>query len=78
MARDVYGVVVEDVRYRSPAHEIGIEKGDRISALGGREVDGGDAFRRRLASFRNSNSVLVSVVRGRRLYRVTLKLDRRF
>ena len=72
------GVVVEDVRYRSPAHEIGIEKGDRISALGGREVDGGDAFRRRLASFRNSNSVLVSVVRGRRLYRVTLKLDRRF
>ena len=72
------GVVVEDVRYRSPAHEIGIEKGDRISALGGREVDGGDAFRRRLASFRNSNSVLVSVVRGQRLYRVTLKLDRRF
>ena len=72
------GVVVEDVRYRSPAHEIGIEKGDRISALGGREVAGGDAFRRRLASFRNSNSVLVSVVRGRRLYRVTLKLDRRF
>ncbi len=72
------GVVVEQVRYRSPAQEIGIEKGDRITALGGRDIDNHDGFRRRLASFRNSNSVLVSVLRGKRHYRVTLPLDRRF
>ena len=48
----------------------------RITALGGREIDGPDSFRRRLAGFRNSNNVLLSVVRGHRLYRVTLPLDK--
>ncbi|MFP6627209.1 MAG: trypsin-like peptidase domain-containing protein [Deltaproteobacteria bacterium] len=72
------GVVVDKVRYRGPAHNIGIREGDRITALGGREVISPDSFRRRLAAFRYSNSVLVSVVRGRRLYRVTLPLDKDF
>ena len=70
------GVRVEKVRYRGPASEIGIKAGDEITALGGRAVDGPDSFRRRLAAFRNSNNVLISVVRGRRLYRVTLPLDK--
>lgn len=72
------GVVIEQLRHRGPAHEIGIQKGDQLTALGGREIENHDGFRRRLAAFRNSNSVLVSVRRGRRLYRVTLPLDRRF
>jgi len=70
------GVRVSRVRDGSPAADIGIRPGDGITALGGRDVVDVDAFRRRLAGFRNSNNILVSVVRGRRLYRVTIPLAR--
>ncbi|MEO2138136.1 MAG: trypsin-like peptidase domain-containing protein [bacterium] len=71
-------LAVSAVRENSPAAEIGIRPGDGISSLGGREVADRDAFRRRLAALRNSNAVLVSVVRGRNVYRVTLPLKREF
>jgi len=70
------GVAVTRVRTGSPAARIGIRRGDRITALGGRDIDNADEFRRRAYMFRHSNSVLVSVLRGRTLYRVTLPLDR--
>ncbi len=70
------GVIVARVRAQGPAAEIGIRPGDVIAGLGGHEIDGIDAFRRKLAALRNANAVLVSVLRGRRLYRVTLPLYR--
>jgi len=70
------GVVVTRVRQNAPAHQIGIAPGDIITSLGGREIASQDAFRRKLAGFRSSNNLLISVLRGRRLYRVTLRLDR--
>ncbi len=70
------GVVVERVRAGSPANRIGLERGDVIAALGGREVSDLDGFRRAIHSYRHSNNMLLSVVRGRRLYRVTIPLDR--
>jgi serine protease Do len=69
-------VVVARVRAQGPAAEIGIRPGDVIVGLGGHEIDGIDTFRRKLAALRNANAMLVSVVRGQRLYRVTLPLYR--
>lgn len=70
------GVAVTRVRAGSPAARIGIRVGDRITALGGRDIDNVDEFRKRIDIFRHSNAMLVSVVRGRTLYRITLPLDR--
>ncbi|HET9062277.1 MAG TPA: trypsin-like peptidase domain-containing protein [Candidatus Binatia bacterium] len=70
-------VTVEKVRDGSPAARIGLARGDSILAVGGREITNRDEFRRRCATVRNKNSVLLTVGRGRRLYRVTVPLDRR-
>jgi len=70
------GVRVARVRADSPAQEIGLAAGDFIAAIGGRDVRDPDDFRRGLAAVRTSNQVLVSVVRGRVLYRVTIPLER--
>ncbi len=70
------GVIVREVRRGGPAAEIGMRPGDAITGLGGRPIANRDEFRRRLATFRNSHNVLLSVVRGRRLYRVTVPLAR--
>ncbi len=72
------GVVVTRVRKTSPADLIGMRAGDGISAIGGRDISVLVDFRRRFAAFRNSDNVLLTVVRGRRVYRVTLPLDRHF
>ncbi len=70
------GAVVARVRPGGPADEIGILPGDVIAGLGGRQIDSVDSFRRKLASLRNDNAVIVSIIRGRRLYRVTMPLSR--
>jgi serine protease Do len=70
-------VTVEKVRDGSPAARIGIARGDTILAVGGHEIADRDDFRRRCATVRNKNSVLLTVGRGRRLYRVTVPLDHR-
>lgn len=72
------GVVVTRVRNGSPADLIGMRSGDGITAIGGRDIAALVDFRRRFAAFRNSNNVLLTVARGRRLYRVTLPLDHHF
>jgi len=69
-------VTVAKVRDGSPAARIGIAPGDSILAVGGREIGNHDEFRRRCATVRNKNSVLLTVGRGRRLYRITLPLNR--
>ncbi len=71
------GVTVTKVRAGSPADRIGIHPGDVITAVGGRDIDGEDAFHRRFAALRHSNNLLLSVLRGRFLYRVTLPLRQR-
>ena len=69
-------IVVVKVRPDSPAAQIGIQRGDAIAGIGGRAVEDVGAFQRALAALRNSNNVLLSVVRGRRLYRVTVPVAR--
>jgi Do/DeqQ family serine protease len=68
------GMLVVGVRNGSPAGRIGFRSGDEIVALGGRSVDSLDRFRRQVAETRSSQSVLVSLRRGRYLYHVTLPL----
>ena len=70
------GVRVARVRAGSPAEQIGLANGDFIAAIGGRDVRDTDDFRRGLAAVRTSSQVLLSVVRGRVLYRVTIPLER--
>ncbi len=68
--------LVARVRDGSPAARIGLAPGDAMVAVGGREIASVEDFRRRFAGLRNKNSVLLSIGRGRRLYRVTVPLDR--
>ncbi|MFN2427962.1 MAG: PDZ domain-containing protein, partial [Candidatus Binatia bacterium] len=72
MAREM--VAVRRVRPGSAAEEIGFVPGDVLAAIGGREISGVDGFRKEVGAARSSSSVLVSVVRGRRLYRVVVPL----
>ncbi len=67
-------VAVKRVRPGSAADEIGFAAGDVIAAIGGREIQGIDGFRKEIGAARSSSTVLVSVVRGRRLYRVVVPL----
>jgi serine protease Do len=69
-------VTVRSVRRGSAAEEIGFEPGDVLAAVGGREIDSIEAFRKQVGASRSSASLLVSVVRGRRLYRVVVPLAR--
>lgn len=68
------GVTVDDVRAGSPAGRLGLEKGDRIAGIGGRDVntraDYLEAFRRAYLN----QQVLLRVVRGNRMYQVRMSL----
>jgi serine protease Do len=68
------GMTVVAVRSASPAADVGFRSGDEIVAIGGRQVDTVERFRRRVAETRSSRTVLVSLRRGRYLYHVTLPL----
>ena len=63
-------LAVTEVRQGSNAARIGIQRGDLLRAVGGTPVDTLEALRRRMVEVRNSQSVLLSIQRGRRLYRV--------
>ena len=67
---------VTAVRHQSPADRVGIKKGDVISALAGRPVTSMEELRLRVVKNRHAQRVLVSVLRGTRLYRVPLPLAR--
>ncbi len=67
---------VTAVRQQSPADRVGIKKGDVISALAGRPVNSMEEFRLRMVKNRHAQRVLVSVLRGTRLYQVPLPLAR--
>jgi serine protease Do len=69
-------VIVSKVRSGGPAERIGIQRADAIAAVGGRPVTDTGSFQRAMATLRNSNNVLLSIVRGRRLYRATLPIAR--
>ncbi|HEY2773721.1 MAG TPA: trypsin-like peptidase domain-containing protein [Candidatus Binatia bacterium] len=69
-------VTVKSVRRGSAAEKIGFATGDVLAAIGGREINTVDGFRREIGAARGSSSLLVSVVRGRRLYRVVVPLAR--
>jgi S1-C subfamily serine protease len=65
---------IKAVRSASPADRIGIEPGDALVGLAGTETPDLKAFRRRLVEIRFTRAALLSIVRGRRLYHVTVPL----
>lgn len=64
------GVAVTRVRPASPAARIGIQPGDRLVALGGTPTRSLEEFRKRMAALRLAQGALLSVRRGRAVYRV--------
>jgi Do/DeqQ family serine protease len=69
------GMAIVAIRPQSPAAVVGAQAGDEIIALGGRKVDTPERFRRRIADARSSQSILLTIQRGRYLHHVPLRLD---
>jgi len=69
------GLAVKKVRPESPAARIGIERGDAILGLSGAQTKTLAEFRRKIIDARLSQSLLVSIARGRQLYNVAIPLD---
>ncbi len=69
------GLEVKKVRPGSPAARIGVERGDAILGLSGTQTKTVAEFRRKIIDARLSQSLLVSLGRGRQLYHVTIPLE---
>ncbi|HEV8712373.1 MAG TPA: trypsin-like peptidase domain-containing protein [Candidatus Binatia bacterium] len=69
------GLAVKKVRPGSPAARIGVERGDVLLGLSGAQTKTLAEFRRKIIDARLSQSLLVSIARGRQLYNVTIPLD---
>ena len=59
----------------SPAAHIGVERGNAILGLSGTQTKTLAEFRRKIIDSHLSQSLLVSIGRGRQLYHVTIPLD---
>jgi serine protease Do len=69
------GLQVKRIRPGSPAASIGVERGDAILGLSGMQTRTVAEFRRKIIDARLSQSLLLSIGRGRQLYHVTVPLD---
>jgi serine protease Do len=69
------GLAVNKVRPGSPAARIGVARGDTILGLSGAQTRTQAEFRRKIIDLRLSQSLLLSISRGRQLYHVTVPLD---
>ena len=69
------GLEVNKIRPGSPADRIGIARGDTILGLSGAQTKTLAEFRRKMIDARFSQSILISIARGRQLYHVTIPLD---
>jgi predicted metalloprotease with PDZ domain len=65
--------VIENVRNNSPAEEAGLQHGDEIVSLGGKDVTQ-DSWRKTLARFKPGDSVPVTVKRDRRTIKTKIVL----
>lgn len=68
------GYVVSSVRPRSGSAQIGIEPGDLLLGVNGRELSDPSALRRALLDLRGLSQALLVVQRGARRYHVTVPL----
>jgi serine protease Do len=75
LAESENGLEVKKVRPGSPAARIGVERGDAILGLSGSQTKTLAEFRRKIIDARLSQSLLLSIGRGRQLYHVTIPLD---
>jgi len=66
--------VIENVLNNSPAEDAGLQTGDQIVSLGGKEVTQ-DSWRKTLARFKPGDSVPVTVKRGRRTIKTNIVLS---
>ena len=69
------GLEVKKVRSAGPAERIGFTRGDIILGIAGNQIKTLAEFRRKIIDARMSQGLLLSVVRGRSLYNITVPLD---
>ena len=69
------GLEVRTIRPGSPAVQIGMQRGDVVRGVSGTPTPTVDVFRRKMIAVRLSQSILLSVSRGRQRYHVTMPLD---
>ena len=65
--------MIENVRNNSPAEDAGLQMGDEIVLLNGKEVTK-DSWRRTLARFKTGESVPITVKRDRRTIKANILL----
>jgi Do/DeqQ family serine protease len=70
------GLVVAGVKRGSPAARIGLQAGDRLLAVAGREVATLAELRQAVYPVRHASSVLLTIGRGQFAYAVTVPFDR--
>jgi serine protease Do len=70
------GAAIESVRRDSPAARVGLRPGDIVAGMGGVELNDLEDYRKALARHRGRNNILLAVIRGRSLYRLTLPVER--
>ncbi len=71
--RDPRTAMIESVRNNSPAEDAGLQSGDQIVSLGGKEVTN-DSWLKSLARFKTGASVPVTVKRDRRTIKANIVL----
>ncbi|MFC7331554.1 DegQ family serine endoprotease [Rhodocista pekingensis] len=68
------GVLINQVRPGGPADKAGLRRGDVITGVNGREVDGPDALRYRIATLPIGGKATLTVLRGGKEQQLTLGL----
>lgn len=69
------GVIVSDVRANSPAEEVGIRPGDGLIQIDRTRLTSAEVFNQEVVKGSHKDSVMLLVVRGNMVYRVTPRLE---
>jgi len=75
LAETPNGLEVRKVRTDGPAGRMGFTRGDVILGIAGNQIKALAEFRRKMIDARMSQGLLLSVVRGRSIYHITVPLD---
>ncbi|MBN1355289.1 trypsin-like peptidase domain-containing protein [bacterium] len=73
--RSATGILVISVREGSPAHQVGIRRGDAVVHADGQAIQNPKQFHRAVQQAAYRDSITCVVVRGGTAYRVTLELE---
>ena len=71
------GIIINEILEDSPAEKAGLEQGDIILELDGKEIEKNDEFRKQVAKFKPGTKVKVLVLRDGKQKTLTVELGKR-